>query len=181
MQNGVAVPQYLYHDTFCTASRTFMFISIVKYRRFPSRVSEILNRKFLHFIHLSWVQLHGGFKFSFWLTWRIAEFFTWINKCTNFVLEVKMKLSQYDDRRAVGPIKINCLIKQVPEHYIWVFLNPPLVYRAFLCHSYILFRGLKINDLGWQPRLTHYADNRELCWRHSPSAGQGLLQKFSLE
>ena len=35
-----------------------------------------------------------------------------------FVLEVKMKLSQYDDRRAVGPIKINCLTKQVPEHFI---------------------------------------------------------------
>ena len=36
-----------------------------------------------------------------------------------FVLEVKMKSSQYfDDRRAVGPVKINCLIKQVPEHFI---------------------------------------------------------------
>ena len=93
-----------------------------------------------------------------------------------------MKLSQYfDNRRAVGPVKINCLIKQVPEHFVWVFLNLPLVSHAFLCHGFILFRGLKNNDLGWRPRLTHYADYRELCWRHSSSAGQGLLQKFSLE
>ena len=40
---------------------------------------------------------------------------------------------------------------------------------------------LKNNGLGWRPRLSHYADYTELCWRHSSPAGQGLSQKFSLE
>ena len=50
--------------------------------------------------------------------------------------------------------KINCLTKQVPWNFIWVFLYLPLLYYVFPCHSFILFRGLKTNDLDWHTMST---------------------------
>ena len=93
-----------------------------------------------------------------------------------------MKSSQYfDDCRAARLVKVNCLIREVPEHFIWVFLNLPLVYHAFLfpqLHPLPRFKKQWSMSLKW---TWDFDLGYHICRRYSFYAGQGLLQNFPLE
>ena len=129
-----------------------------------------------------WVQLHAGLKFQFQLTWRIAELFTWINKRIN----LSWRLNEVESIfrwlwMNAGLVKVNCLIREVPEHFIWVFLNLPLVYHAFLSpqlHPLPRFKKQWSMLLKW---TWDFDLGYHICRRHSFYAGQGLLQNFPLE
>ena len=113
-----------YHDTFCTALRTLCLLVLCNNGQVPFGIQKVSTGNSYTSYSSPWVQVHAGLKFPSWLTWRIAEFLTWINKHTNLSRRLNEVKSIFWWLQGSGTCKNLLLIKQVPELFIWVFSDP---------------------------------------------------------